>query len=129
MAVASEGKTMRTIPTREELLEIVAEYRRNPGVSSRLLDTVATNVEEIVRREMAQGAIADAAALQRLRGLLGVTSSSADELEAQLALCVRAGAMTTATPGLLEHLWQSALAEIAIDQPNYATYLHLRAQE
>ena len=27
-----------------------------------------------------------------------------------------------ATPGLADHLWQTTLAKLAVDQPNYASY-------
>jgi len=26
------------------------------------------------------------------------------------------------TPGLSEHLWQTTMAKLAVDQPNYASY-------
>jgi hypothetical protein len=30
--------------------------------------------------------------------------------------------MDLQTPGLADHLWQTTMAKLAVDQPNYASY-------
>jgi hypothetical protein len=121
---------MRSIPDAVELLEIIAQFLREDVV--KLTDApinfyvrVAANALDIVRREISQGAEADAAATARLRKLLGNPDGALGELESILADQIREDLMTADTPGLIEHLWQSTLAEVAIDQPTYATYKHL----
>ena len=80
---------------------------------------VAANALGIVARELERGAEAQAGELQRLQVLLG----RADTLEAlnrDLCRRIRAGRFTPSTPGLAEHLEQTARDKLAIDQPQYA---------
>ena len=82
---------------------------------------VAANALAIVERELALGAEQDAAERERLRALLGGDG----RLEAQnreLCRAIRAGEITEATPGLLEHLRATTLAKLAVDQPSYSGY-------
>jgi hypothetical protein len=39
-----------------------------------------------------------------------------------LADRIASGEVDLTTPGLKEHLWQTTLAKLAVDQPNYASY-------
>jgi hypothetical protein len=39
-----------------------------------------------------------------------------------LAGKIASGEADLRTPGLAEHLWQTTLAKLAVDQPNYAAY-------
>jgi hypothetical protein len=121
---------MRTIPSADELLEIAAQFLRAEAAAAARSDggfhsRVAANAIDIVRREMAQGDAADEAAVMRLRRLLRARSTDLPRLEARLALAIRSGRLTATSPGLMEHLWESTLAEVAIDQPGYATYRRL----
>jgi len=121
---------MRTIPSAEELLDIVAQFLRtesaDPGTSNQAYYLrVAANAIDIVRREVHLGAAADERARLRLRQLLPGCDGDLAALEARLAQAIRAGSLSTTSPELLEHLWHSALAEVAIDQPGYATFQRL----
>ena len=110
-------------PRAEELLDAVAGWI--DGVRSELnprdafLARVAANALSVVRRELVQGAAAEAAATQRLSALLGQDGSLA-ELNADLCARLREGAMDRDTPGLLAALKANIVEQIAIDQPNYA---------
>jgi len=44
------------------------------------------------------------------------------DLNRALAEKIRSGEADLATPGLAEHLWQTTLAKLAVDQPNYGSY-------
>jgi hypothetical protein len=121
---------MRTIPDAVELLDIIAQFLQEDVAKNTVAPTnfyaqVAANAIDIVRREITQGAKADTVAIERLRKLLIMPDGKLEEMESMLAEWIREGRMTADSPGLLEYLWQSTLAEMAIDQPNYATYKHL----
>jgi len=47
---------------------------------------------------------------------------SLDELNRALAGRIANGEMDLQTPGLSDHLWQTTMAKLAVDQPNYASY-------
>jgi hypothetical protein len=109
---------------------------------------VAANAVDLVARELRLAPAAEAQALQRLRALSGAGdddgaggADDADDadsalhapcdadptralaaLETALAARIRQGEITDQAPGLLDHLWASTLAKLAIDQPSYAPY-------
>jgi hypothetical protein len=56
--------------------------------------------------------------LSRLLGLQG----SLAELNRVLADRIASGELDLQTAGLAEHLWQTTLDKLAVDQPNYASY-------
>ena len=110
-------------PRAEELVEAVARCIDcvRPGLDPRnaFLARVAVNVLGVVRRELAQGPAAEAAARQRLSDLLGRGGTHA-ELTHELCERLRSGAMDRDTPGLLAALKANVTEQIAIDQPSYA---------
>ena len=57
----------------------------------------------------------------RLKQLLG---SDGSLIELNRALCekIAKGEVDLQTPGLAEHLWQTTMDKLAVDQPNYASY-------
>jgi hypothetical protein len=50
------------------------------------------------------------------------TEGSLLELNRALSERIARGELDLKTPGLAEHLWQTTLAKLAVDQPNYASY-------
>ena len=44
------------------------------------------------------------------------------ELNRALADRIARGEVDLQTPGLSEHLWQTTMDKLAVDQPNYASY-------
>lgn len=117
---------MREQPSASELLDAVAEFLRNevmPALDARLAfhARVAANVLDIVRREMAEGPSAEAAEADRLKALLKRDGGPA-ELNAALCEGLASGAVDPADAAVIQHLWATTLATVAIDQPNYATY-------
>ena len=59
--------------------------------------------------------------LARLTQLLGM-QGSLGELNRALAERIASGEADLNTPGLAEHLWQTTMDKLAVDQPNYAAY-------
>ena len=82
---------------------------------------VAANAIDLVAREIRFGETVERQSLQRLQALLNRDGSLA-ELENELSLRIRNGELDLQSEGLAEHLWQTTLAKMKIDQPNYASY-------
>lgn len=80
---------------------------------------VAENALAIVERELASRPGQEAEEARRLADLLGESGSS-DALNRKLARAIADGHMTIDTPGLLDHLKKTAIAQVEVDQPNYS---------
>lgn len=113
-------------PTRDELLEAVAEFLEK-RVMPRLDEhtafhtRVAVNVLNIVRREMEHGPGLDGEERDRLERLLG-REGTLEELNAELCDRIRSGDLDHRHPELIEHLFLTTLGKVSIDQPNYSAY-------
>lgn len=109
-------------PQAEELAEAVARWIESvrPSLNPRdaFLARVAANALGVIKRELAQGPAAEAAAKARLVALLGREGDYA-ELNRELCARLRAGEMDRDTPGLLTALKANICEQIAIDQPSY----------
>ena len=110
-------------PRADELVDAVAKWIDSirPSLPPRdaFLARVAANVLSVVKREILLGPQADAAAVERLSQLLGV-SGNVNTLNAGLCERLRSGDMDAETPGLLAALKANITDQIAIDQPNYS---------
>ena len=82
---------------------------------------VAINALDLVTRQLALEQGSDAAEVARLTQLLGM-QGSLGELNRALADRIAKGEADLQTPGLADHLWQTTLDKLAVDQPNYAAY-------
>jgi uncharacterized protein DUF6285 len=117
---------MQDEPTPEELTKAVADFLRNdiaPEVSGHnaFKLRVAVNVLDLVTRQLKLGQGSDAAEAARLTRLLGMEGSLI-ELNRALADRIAKGELDLQTPGLADHLWQTTMDKLAVDQPNYASY-------
>ncbi|TYO62837.1 hypothetical protein FXV83_30790 [Bradyrhizobium hipponense] len=117
---------MQDEPTPPELTKSVADFLRNdiaPLISGHQAFKlrVAINMLDLVTRQLTLEEGSDAAEVTRLRALLG-TDGSVTELNRVLSERIAKGEIDLATPGLAEHLWQTTMDKLAIDQPNYASY-------
>ena len=72
-------------------------------------------------RQLALEQDGDAAEAARLKGLLGMDGSLV-ELNRVLCERIAKGEVDLQTPGMTEHLWQTTMDKLAVDQPNYASY-------
>jgi len=124
---------MREQPTAAELIDAVSEFLSReiaPTLSGRLAfhARVAVNVLAIVKRELELGPAADRADAERLAALLGHEGDPA-ALTEELCRRIEAGEIAADDPALIEHLWATTLATLAVDQPGYATYRRIVAAE
>jgi Domain of unknown function (DUF6285) len=117
---------MQDEPTPTELTKAVADFLRDdiaPGVSGHKAFKlrVAINMLDLVTRQLKLEEGSDAAELARLSQLLG-KQGSLGELNRVLADQIAKGEIDLQTPGLADHLWQTTMDKLAVDQPNYASY-------
>jgi hypothetical protein len=117
---------MQDEPTPEELIKAVADFLRNDiapviiGHNAFKL-RVSINALDLVTRQLALQQDSDAAEAARLSQLLG-KQGSFGELNRMLADRIAKGEIDLQTPGLADHLWQTTMDKLAVDQPNYASY-------
>jgi hypothetical protein len=124
---------MQDQPTPVELINAVADFLRNdvaPQLSGHTAFKlrVGLNALDLVVRQLTLEASCDAAELERLSKLVG-TSGSLEELNRILCARIASGEIGFETPGLTEHVWQTTMDKLAIDQPNYASYRRERDSE
>ncbi len=82
---------------------------------------VASNVLATVLRDIEQRPEAETGEKARLLTLLsGGREQSVEALNRELSAQIRSGAITPETPGLLDHLKQTTMAQVEIDQPRYS---------
>jgi hypothetical protein len=117
---------MQDEPTPNELTTAVADFLRNdiaPLVSGHnaFKLRVAINALDLVTRQLMLEQGDDVAECARLAALLGREGSLLD-LNRVLAERIGSGELDLGTPGLSEHLWQTTMDKLAVDQPNYAAY-------
>jgi hypothetical protein len=117
---------MQDEPTPEELIKAVADFLRAeivPVISGHnaFKLRVSINALDLVTRQLALEQAGDVAETARLTKLLGV-QGTLGELNRALAERIANGEADLRTPGPAEHLWQTTLDKLAVDQPNYAAY-------
>lgn len=82
---------------------------------------VASNALATIMRDLEQRPGAEAQERAGLIALLRAPENTPTEtLNQMLSTRIRSGDMTLATPGLIEHLKQTAMAQVEIDQPRYS---------
>jgi hypothetical protein len=117
---------MQDEPTPEELINAVADFLRSeiaPQIGGHLAFKlrVSINALDLVKRQLALEQSSDAADAARLTKLLGI-QGTLGELNRALADRIAQGDADLQTPGLADHLWQTTMDKLAVDQPNYAAY-------
>lgn len=115
---------MITHPTASELLDGVIRFieeRAAPQLKDRdaFMCRVAVNALNTVKREIEQGATAEAAALERLRAILG-RDGDFETLNTTLSEGIENGSIDASSPEVMAHLHASIIDQVHIDQPNYA---------
>jgi hypothetical protein len=113
-------------PTPTELIKAVADFLRNEIVPqikghNAFKLRVGINGLDLVTRQLALAEGSDAGEVLRLKQLLGVDGLLI-ELNRALSEKIAKGEVDLQTPGLAEHLWQTTMDKLAVDQPNYASY-------
>ena len=112
---------MITHPTAAELREALAGVETEPPGDARaaFIARVADNARATLEREAALGPTAQAAAVARLRALLGLEDGF-EALNAELCARLASGRLAPLDPAVLAHLRASVVDQIAIDQPGYS---------
>ncbi|MCF8469205.1 MAG: DUF6285 domain-containing protein [Parvibaculum sp.] len=121
---------MQDQPSAEELVEAVADFIRTHAIPqlrghAAFHARVAANALDIVKRELGIAPAANAGELDRLKSLLD-KDGTLEDLNRDLCARIESGELTLATPGLADHLWETTLTKLAIDQPNYSGYRRAR---
>jgi hypothetical protein len=124
---------MQDEPTPDELVKAVADFLRAeiaPQISGHAAFKlrVSINALDLVTRPLALEKAGDAAEQAGLAALLDREGSLVD-LNQALADRIADGSADLQTPGLKDHLWQTTLAKLAVDQPNYAAYKRERESD
>lgn len=117
---------MQDEPTPAELIAAVATFLRDeiaPQLTGHAAFKmrVSINALDLATRQLALAPASDAEELHRLTQLIG-TQGALPDLNRLLADRIRNGEAGLESPGLAEHLWQTTLEKLAVDQPNYASY-------
>ena len=117
---------MQDEPTPTELIKAVADFLRNEIVPeikghNAFKLRVGINALDLVTRQLTMAEDSDAAELVRLKRLLGMDGALID-LNRTRSEKIAKGEVDLNTPGLAEHLWQTTMDKLAVDQPNYASY-------
>ena len=117
---------MQDEPTPTELIQAVADFLRTeiaPAIKGHnaFKLRVGINALDLVTRQLTLQGPSEAAEAARLKTLLGADGSIM-ELNRALAEKIASGEVDLNTPGLKEHLWQTTMEKLAVDQPNYGSY-------
>ena len=117
---------MQDEPTPTELIKAVADFLRSEitpvikGHNAFKL-RVGINALDLVTRQLTLEQGSDATETARLKQLLG-SDGSLVELNRALSEKIAKGEVDLQTSGLKEHLWQTTMDKLAVDQPNYGSY-------
>ena len=114
------------MPRLDELLVSVRDYLRGEVMHAtdgrtNFLARVAGNSLDIVLRDLASGPAHRKAEHQRLRALLG-EDADLDALRWRLVEGLRNASIPLNHPGLADHLRNTAVNQVAIDQPKYSGF-------
>jgi hypothetical protein len=117
---------MQDEPTPEELIKAVADFLRNdiaPQITGHhaFKLRVSINALDLVTRQLKLEQGSNAAEAARLSQILG-RQGSLPELNRTLAEHIAKGEIDLQTPEVAEHLWQTTMDKLAVDQPNYVAY-------
>ncbi len=114
------------MPRLDELLVSVRDFLRQDVMAetagrTQFLARVAANSLDIALRDHLSGAAHRQTELQRLESMLGATGAL-DALRWQLVGALRAGRMRLDDPRLVEHLRNTVVNQVSIDQPRYSGF-------
>ncbi len=117
---------MHDQPSVSELVQAVKNFiddTAGPALSGHAAfhARVASNALATVLRDLEQRPAQEAAEAERLIALLGADAGTdVEALNRTLSEKLRQGELTPETPGLLEHLKATTMAQVEIDQPRYS---------
>ena len=117
---------MQDEPKPVEVLSAVARFLKETVAAETTGHTsfnarVAANALEMMRRQLELAPPAETAEHARLKTLLNSDGDLA-ALNAELCRRLKTGELNLQSPGLAEHLWETTLAKLSVDQPTYWGY-------
>ena len=117
---------MQDDPTPAELIKAVADFLRAdvmPQITGHAAFKlrVGVNALDLVVRQLTLAEASDAAEHQRLTQILGL-HGTLDDLNRDFADAISKGDVGLHGPGVADHLWQTTMEKLAVDQPGYASY-------
>ncbi len=117
---------MQDQPSAIELVGAVRDFLQNvamPQLQGRAAfhARVAANALGIVQRELETAPEADAREHERLATILD-REGTLQDLNREFCERIRNGELDLKTPNLADHLWETTLTKLAIDQPKYSAY-------
>lgn len=126
LVTESDGFTSTDMPRNDELLTSVRDFLRNDVMAETMgrtnfLSRVASNSLDIVLRELALGPEHQQQELARLQSLLSSDEPLID-LRWRLVNALRDGSMDLEDEMLKDHLRQTVVNQLAIDQPKYSGF-------
>jgi Domain of unknown function (DUF6285) len=90
---------------------------------------VCLSALELVSRELAIDPMAVETEAEQLRTLLGASERNLSTLNQMLVERIESGTLGADCIELIEHLYRSTMAKLAVDQPNYSSYKRHAASE
>ena len=122
----SEFKQSTEMPRIDELVTSVRDFLRDEVMKQTqgrtgFMSRVASNSLDIVLRELKLGDLCREREHERLQKLLS-TRGSLESLRWKLVYGLRDGSIPLDLPGLAEHLRETVVNQIAIDQPRYSGF-------
>ena len=117
---------MHNNPNPPEILAVASDFIRNDLVPNLPPDLsfnarVLANALDLVARQIREDERVVADSYARLVALMGQDGPE-DGLTAELARRIEAGDFALEDPALIEYLWTTTLAKLAVDQPKYASF-------
>ena len=117
---------MQDDPTPAELVKAVADFLRAdvmPEISGHAAFKlrVGVNALDLVVRQLTLSQASDDAEHTRLVQIMGL-HGTLDDLNRDFADGIAKGEIGLHGPGVADHLWQTTMEKLAVDQPNYASY-------
>jgi hypothetical protein len=118
---------MQDRPSPAELVQVVAKLLRD-DIAPLCRDRkafevrVAINALDLVARQLTLAERGHYLERERLAAFVE-EDGSLDEMNRALCEEITEGAIASDDPELLHHLWLTTMEKLAVDQPNYASYL------
>ena len=117
---------MQDDPTPAELVKAVADFLRAdvmPRIEGHAAFKlrVGINALDLVERQLTLSEASDAAEHARLTQIMGL-HGTLEDLNRDFAEGIAKGEIGLHGPGVADHLWQTTLEKLAVDQPKYASY-------
>jgi len=125
--IVNEDRVDQDMPRIDELVGSVRDFLREELMAelqgrNQFLARVASNSLDIALRDMATGDEHRRLEHQRLKDYFGVQDTLA-ELRWRLVTALRDGSVAITDEAIMEHLRQTVVNQIAIDQPRYSGFL------